>query len=77
MSTTPDDWPTERTLILRYDPQQEHECVIGLSPGQVQLAVTFGPNKPLPTTHLDDTLLINTLRSLVVPMEDSRPNRES
>ncbi|SDU16909.1 hypothetical protein [Jiangella alkaliphila] len=67
MSTSPDDWPTERTLVLRYDPEQEHECVIGFSPGHGALAVTFGPNEPPPSTHRDSALLINALRSLVVP----------
>lgn len=77
MSTAPDDWPTERTVILRYDPEQEHECVIGFSPRHESIAVTFGPNEPLPTTHNDDTLLINALRSLVVPLGDAEPTDNS
>lgn len=69
-AATNEDWPTERTLVLRYDPDEKHECVVGFSSGHGAVAVTFGATKPPPSTHRDETLLINALRTMVAPLDD-------
>lgn len=65
-AVTNDDFPYEDMVFVRWDGDQEHECVISHSASHGKTSVTFGPTKPA-SHYRDESLVINALRALVAP----------